>query len=187
MYWTLMSKWRTASKLWLETNKVSSCFCDSGFSKHISGTQLHCINLITINQLVYIFNQKSEENPFTPHGNSFISWSHRVTPFHIPFIYTSSPPRHSTTLCTSAPISFSQLVYPRDLISVSLPAEAKAAEAAASASCATLPPTHVYLPQVSCPPSLCHTSDVELIYPPVSLILSFLQIWASGCHSALVQ
>uniref|UniRef100_A0A3P8TQI1 WW domain binding protein 2 n=1 Tax=Amphiprion percula TaxID=161767 RepID=A0A3P8TQI1_AMPPE len=39
-------------------------------------------------------------------------------------------------------------------------AEAKAAEAAASASCATLPPTHVYLPQVS---SL-HVSIVQRLF-----------------------
>lgn len=36
------------------------------------------------------------------------------------------------------------------MLSISPPAEAKAAEAAASASSASLPSTHVYLPQVSC-------------------------------------
>lgn len=39
----------------------------------------------------------------------------------------------------------------------SLPAEAKAAEAAASSTQVTLPPTRVYLPDVSCTPSLALT------------------------------
>lgn len=41
---------------------------------------------------------------------------------------------------------------------ISFPAEAKAAEAAASASSATLPPTHVYMPQVSC---LCQSGRYQ--------------------------
>lgn len=63
--------------------------------------------------------------------------------FDGPAAYMPPPPY-------SAPLGQQPLHVP-DLPSTSA-AEAKAAEAAASASCATLPPTHVYLPQDKPPP-----------------------------------
>lgn len=59
-------------------------------------------------------------------------------------------------------------------VSLAFPAEAKAAEAAASASCATLPPTHVYLPQVSCPSCFCYTGF--FLNESVNLVNDFLTV-----------